>query len=334
MMRELIVQTLRHLKAGEKVVWCIILRARGSTPRGVGAKMAVFADCSSYGTVGGGAVEYQAITFARAMGDRKVYVRDYDLYSGGSEATGMVCGGQVQIGFLSLEPTDEEFLENMLPLWEEKLPESREWLFYLEFQPDRFSIRIDCSDVYDLHRLDDFPPRVPTVFEKDGGLLYVEAVNRKDQVYIFGAGHVSQALVPVLLPLGFSITVLDSRPELVQAQRFHGASLLCASFEPIPDSLTINERDYVVVMTPGHEKDLAVLRQVLKTPASYIGCIGSRKKTAYVNQVLLEEGFSKADVARIHAPIGLPIKAKTPEEIAVSIAAEMILFRAERGSNQ
>ena len=84
-----------------------------------------------------------------------------------------------------------------------------------------------------------------------------------------------------------------------------------------------------MVMTPGHEKDLSVLRQVLRTPASYIGCIGSRKKTAYVNQKLLEEGYSETEISRIHAPIGLPILAKTPEEIAISIAAEMILHRAE-----
>ena len=72
----------------------------------------------------------------------------------------------------------------------------------------------------------------------------------------------------------------------------------------------MTERDYIVVMTPGHEKDLTVLRQALRSPASYIGCIGSRKKTAYVNQALAEEGFSPAALARVHAPIGLPIGAR------------------------
>ena len=74
--------------------------------------------------------------------------------------------------------------------------------------------------------------------------------------------------------------------------------------------------------------DLEVLRQALRTPATYVGCIGSRRKTAYVNQKLREEGFSAADLARIHAPIGLPIQARTPEEISISIAAELILHRA------
>lgn len=161
-----------------------------------------------------------------------------------------------------------------------------------------------------------------------GTLVLTEPAEADYRVYIFGAGHVSTALVPVLLPLGFPVTVIDQRPELAKEERFPGAKVLCAPLDPLPAELSLTERDYAVIMTPGHEQDLAVLRQVLKTPAFYIGCIGSRKKTAYVNQILREEGFSASDLERIHAPIGLPIMARTPEEIAVSIAAELILHRA------
>lgn len=328
-MRDLLERSITRLQAGERVVWCVILSAEGSAPRGPGAKMAVFEDGTSFGTVGGGAVEYQTVEIARTLNDGKGIVRDFDLFSGGSEATGMVCGGHVQIGFLPLGPSDAEQLRFMLRLWEDKLPDCRGWLLKLAFLHEGCTIKLQRSDADLLHRESELFPRAPTVLEKDDGLLYVEPVRPKERVYIFGAGHVSQALVPVLLPLDFSITVVDPRPELTTSRRFPGASLLCAAFDPLPSSVSIKKQDYVVVMTPGHEKDLSVLRQVLRTPASYIGCIGSRKKTAYVNQKLLEEGYSETEISRIHAPIGLPILAKTPEEIAISIAAEMILHRAE-----
>lgn len=321
-MRELLRQTIQHLSAGQQVVWCVITSAEGSTPRGVGSKMAVFADGSLYGTVGGGAVEYQAVNFARSLGDKGI-VRSYELYPGGAEATGMVCGGRVQIGFFPFQPQAVQVLKDAL----DRLSRPGDcWL----------TLRIEPSGAvgFSLNGRDALPgnpaPLAAPVCRTlpDGTVQLTEPISRDYMVYLFGAGHVSAALVPVLLPLGFPVTVIDPRQELVVPERFPGANLLCAGFDRLPSAVKITRRDYAVIMTPGHEKDLAVLRQVLRSPAFYIGCIGSRQKTAYVNQVLREEGFSEADISRIHAPIGLPILAKTPEEIAISIAAEMVLHRA------
>lgn len=325
-MRELLKQSMERLSRGERVIWCVILSAEGSTPRGPGAKMAVFEDGKTVGTVGGGAVELQAARFAGTVSDGQAALRDYDLVSGGTQATGMVCGGHVRIGFFPLEPGDGELLETMRLAWEGQLaPETDFWLD-LVFREDGFSLNVLRRP--DLHSEGERLPAVPTLFEKDGTLRYVEPLNRDYRVWIFGGGHVSAALVPVLLPLGFPVTVYDSRPELAVRSRFPGAEVLLGDFNSLSQSLTIKPQDYVVVMTPGHEMDFEVLRQVLRTLATYIGCIGSRRKTAYVNQKLREEGFSEADLARIHAPIGLPILARTPEEIAISIAAELILHRA------
>ncbi len=328
-MRKLFEQTAAHLRAGETVVWCVILAAKGSTPRGVGAKMAVFADGSIYGTIGGGAVEFQAIRFAQALpsepenGNKKAAIRSFDLYSGGSESTGMVCGGSVTVGFLPFPPNVAESFEGID--WTDD-----NWLELKINENGEFGIKVCKDSVLKPVTAELIPSSAPFVETiPDGGLRLIEALFRPYRVWIFGAGHVSKALVPVLGSLGFPMTVIDPRPELAVPDHFPGVKLLCADFEPLPVSVSITERDYAVVMTPGHEKDLAVLRQVLRTPASYIGCIGSRKKTAYVNQKLREEGFSEEELARIHAPIGLPIKARTPEEIAISIAAELILHRAE-----
>ncbi|MBR6118806.1 MAG: XdhC family protein [Oscillospiraceae bacterium] len=322
-MRKLLEQSLNRLRAGEPVVWCVILAAEGSTPRGVGAKMAVFADGSSCGTVGGGAVELQAAAFARGLGDRAV-IRSYDLYSGGSTATGMICGGRVELGFLPFPPRSAELLAGIL----EALEEPRGRGLRLWISPDGafgLSLAEDADRTSGEPRL----PKAPLCARQpDGSICLTEPLAPDYRIYLFGGGHVSAALVPVLLPLGFPVTVIDPRPELADPARFPGAWVIRGDFEPFPAAVKVTERDYIVVMTPGHEHDLAVLRQALRTPASYIGCIGSRKKTAYVNQALAAEGFPPAQLERIHAPIGLPIGARTPEEIAVSIAAQLILHRA------
>ena len=321
-MRDLIQNSLLRLKAGERVVWCVILSAEGSTPRGAGAKMAVFENGLSIGTVGGGALELQAAAFARTLGEKAV-IRSFALGSGGSEATGMICGGRAELGFLPFCPDAAPRMTELSEALDQPGGELR-----LRIEADG-SFRLDLaageapdSDTAPSSRT----PRLQRM--PDGAALYTEPIGPDHRVFIFGGGHVSAALTPVLLPLGFPVTVIDPRPELARAERFPGARVLLRDYDPFPAELRVSGRDYLIVMTPGHEKDLAVLRQALRTPASYIGCIGSRRKTAYVNQTLLEEGFSPADIARIHAPIGLPIQAKTPEEIAVSIAAQLILHRA------
>lgn len=325
-MVELVEQSLRRLRAGEWVVWCVILSTRGSTPRGVGARMAVFPD-DTFGTVGGGAVELQVIQFARTLPPGRGQVREYDLISGGSKATGMVCGGYVRIGFFPLSPADPQLTETLERLAEAAHEAQPRWLESV-IRPDG-SFSLDILTEVDLHGEAPRRPRTPTLEESDGVLRLTEPIGRNYTVYLFGGGHVGRALVPVLLPLGFPVTVFDPRPELAREENYPGAKVILGDFSAISDRITVTERDYAVVMTPGHTMDLEVLRQVLRTPASYVGCIGSRQKTAYVNQTLREDGFSEADIARIHAPIGLPIKAKTPEEIAISIAAELILHRAE-----
>lgn len=319
-MRKVLTQTARRLRNGETVVWCVILESRGSTPRGIGAMMAVFADGAACGTVGGGAVELQATRFAMTV--VSPVVRDYDLYSGGDDATGMVCGGTVKIAFLpvkpSLLPTVEalrEALDKPEDLFLQIRTDDKDWQAVI-CKPEAGEEQLETTA---------FPPNV--VWNADGSWVLTEPLSRNYRVYLFGAGHVSAALAPLLMRLEFPLTVVDPREELLAEPCFSRAARLCIEFEKISEVFRITGRDYVVVMTPGHEKDLTVLRQVLRTPASYIGCIGSKKKTAYVNRVLLEEGFSEAELARVHAPIGLPIGAKTPEEIAVSIAAEMIAHR-------
>ena len=149
------------------------------------------------------------------------------------------------------------------------------------------------------------------------------------RVYIFGGGHVSQALVPALSAVEFRCVVLEDRPEFCRPELFAGADeTRLISFAQLTDAVELTEEDWVVIVTRGHKDDLLVQSQVMRSPVRYIGVIGSRQKTAGVTAALREMGFTDHDFERVYAPIGLPIRSETPAEIAVSITAQLILERA------
>lgn len=158
-----------------------------------------------------------------------------------------------------------------------------------------------------------------------------EQFTRPGRVYIFGGGHVSQALVPALTAVDFRCVVLEDREDFCRPELFPGVeeTRLIQNDDPAAYK-DITSADYITIMTRGHKNDLIVQAQALKTPAKYIGVIGSRKKTAAVFAKLREIGCTDADLARITTPIGLDIRAETPAEIAVSVAAQLIMMRAEK----
>jgi xanthine dehydrogenase accessory factor len=156
-------------------------------------------------------------------------------------------------------------------------------------------------------------------------------VGMRGTALIFGAGHVGRSLAPVLSSVEFRTVVLDDRQEFASRERFGSVDEIIHldSFEEAFRGVTVDERSYIIIVTRGHLHDRTVLTQALRTKAAYIGLIGSRTKRDLTFRALLDEGFAKEDLERIHSPIGLSIRAETPAEIAVSIAAELIRIRAE-----
>ena len=152
---------------------------------------------------------------------------------------------------------------------------------------------------------------------------------QEGNVYIFGGGHVSQELVPVLKRIGYTVFVYEDSGQHSAADMFPGADgIIVHDFTKISDKITFGDADYAVVMTRGHEHDLEVLEQTLKTPVRYVGCMGSASKRGATTKRLREAGVSEDALGKLHSPIGIKIKAETPAEIAISIAAEMILLKA------
>ena len=159
----------------------------------------------------------------------------------------------------------------------------------------------------------------------------IEEENKKSSnVYIFGAGHVSLDLVDILNKLSFNCIVIDDREEFANKERFNNAyKIIVDDYENVFSKINITERDYIIIVTRGHSYDYIVEKNALKTNAYYIGMIGSNKKITTLHSKLKEEEkYTYEMIDKVHAPIGLPIGAESTEEIAVSIAAELILKRA------
>ena len=164
---------------------------------------------------------------------------------------------------------------------------------------------------------------------------YAEPLVRAGTVYIVGGGHVGRALSALLPDVGFRVAGYAEREDLARAENYpRAAQVVCGPFADFTKRISVTREDSIVVMTPGHLADRAVLLQALATDACYLGCIGSHRKVEKTNEALRGAGVSGEQLARIHAPIGLEIFAETPAEIAVSIAAVLIRHRALRAGTK
>jgi xanthine dehydrogenase accessory factor len=167
-----------------------------------------------------------------------------------------------------------------------------------------------------------------------GGQLdvFVEAVLPRPRAFIFGAGHISKSLSKVLTMAGFSATVIDDREAFASRERFPEADeVMSGEYEEMFPRLIVNESSYIVIVTRGHRDDMRVLRWAAGTPARYVAMIGSKRKVINVVKELEKEGIPRAAMERIFAPMGFDIGAISPEEISISVAAEMIAMRRSAG---
>ena len=308
-----IFQTLAYQREkGHDAVLATIIWDDGSAPRGKGSQMLVGQDGLLAGTIGGGAVEGQAIALAQEMlhSGADSHTHEFRLRRDGSaQSTGMVCGGDVTVYFRRIPAADGAWDTLAAEVLRRLGAREPGWLV----QP------LDGA--------------MPYLSDNDTGKenCFTMPLPIGERALIFGAGHIARALVPLLGTVGFRPVVFDDRPQFATRERFPQADqVICGDFARIGDYLTVGTEDFVVVMTNGHEYDFQVQVQVLRGETAYVGVIGSRKKTAFVNQRLREAGISEEAIAFVHTPVGTAIKAVTPEELAVSIAGEMILVRATR----
>ena len=334
-MKKLLDSIVASLESRQPVVLVSVIASSGSTPRGAGATMAVFTDSSSCGTIGGGAVEYEAVRQAATMfGTKESRIAAYVLDRNDVADLGMICGGDVTVFYDYLDPGDEHVsglyrrirraFDMNEDAWLIRLFEKGALVETAVYDGGGLSFADHIREAEITPLLGNAP--VLTDGEKQ---YYTEPLVRAGKAYIFGGGHVAQELVPVLARVGFTVVVYEDRENFAKAELFPEADdIVLHDFAKISEKITVGRTDYVVIMTRGHQMDYDVLEQTLRTPARYIGCIGSARKLAATKQRLIGAGVPEAAFERLHSPIGLKIMAETPAEIAVSVAAEMIQFRA------
>jgi xanthine dehydrogenase accessory factor len=336
------------LARGERLALCTVLRLTGSGPRGAGSKMLVREAGGSIGTVGGGVLEGKSTTWAlEALRSGNPLCRSLALDLQQASDEGMTCGGAVEVLVEPLEGSPaaaRDFFGQVLGVLTRR---ERGWLATAITQRDpnpvaeRFLV-VDGRSVAALaasdHALPEDlllapAPASPTLAERGAVRYFLEPLTLPITVYVFGGGHVAASLVPLCDLLGFLTVVVDDRADFASRERFPQATRLVVvpSFEHAladPSIGPLEKDSYAVIVTRGHGGDLAILRQALQCQPGYIGMIGSRRKRQIIIDQLSREGFTADDLGRVVCPIGLPIGAETPEEIALSIAAQIVATRA------
>lgn len=324
-----------ELAAGRAAELCLLTAVEGSSPRKPGACLAAFADGTFVGTVGGGALERLVLkdavaNLAAGQSEQRVYTMD-----GAQSTTGMICGGGATVCQLLLEPAALSAIESV------RAARERGAACCLVVDTVHAALAatcvVDASGSPATYPLSGAPaPLAPDVLSQAlaqaeptflGG-HFALPLNAEGGAYIVGCGHVGQALVPVLASLGLSVTVVDDRPALLEAATIPpGVSTLCIPYAEFSQAVSLTLRDYVIVCTSSHATDLAVVRQALAAHPSFVGCLGSKKKAAFIRGKLAEDGLSADDMAQLHMPVGIPLGDETPAEIAISIAAQLIMHR-------
>ena len=351
-MEDIYSEIVKALEGKEKCALATLITRVGSAPRAVGAKYLVKEDGASFGSIGGGCVEAEVWQEAqKVIEKREGRILHFDLTSEQLAEGGLVCGGNIDI---FLEPLREDFLS----VYEEAARIRQKGGSgilatmvkvdgeFLKGEGSKVLMRTSGEKVGSLlgggelekrvlsegeEALREKKPRI-LVSDYEGRRMEVllEPIFCEPTVYIFGGGHVSEQIAPLAKNVHFKVVVIDDREMFANRERFPAADeIIVSPFEKCFDRLNIDESSYLVIVTRGHLYDGMVLGQAVKSNARYIGMIGSRKKIRTLYQNLIEKGIAKETLSRVHAPIGIEINSETPEEIAVSIVAELIKVRGE-----
>ncbi len=334
----------RSIKKGETVAAATVVATQGSTPREVGAKMLVRPSGDIVGTIGGGCGEaevWQAAMDALKDGQRRTVT--LDLTGDISLDAEMVCGGIMRVFVDLWDQRDLELVQAANRAREEKggfavvtpltTGEQRPHLLVLPGGQALGSLGdhdVDASILpLALEAIEEGTARrLPGT--ETGPAFFLDVQILPPVLLIAGGGHIAVPLARMGAMLGFKVVVLDDRPAFASEERFPDASrVIAAPFGQTLAEYPFDSQTYVVLMTRGHAHDLECLVEVIDKPLAYLGMIGSRRRVRGVLDAIKGQGHGEELVARVFAPIGLDIGALTPEEIALSVMAEVV--KARRG---
>jgi xanthine dehydrogenase accessory factor len=302
-----------HLKQKRSVLLLVVTQSSGSSPGRQGFKMAVAED-ELCGSIGGGVMEVRLVEQAKFKIQNskfKIGLVEQVHQKNSPNPSGMICSGKQTVIFFKLNP--------------DSLKTVREIISAIKNNHSK-TLRITPNDFQVLEKsLDDFR------FERQGenDFLYEEKIGFKNHLFIVGGGHCALALSELMSKMDFYISLYDDRPDLntLAKNRFVHEKRVIEGYQRIDEFIGSGKNHFVVVMTLGYKSDEIVIRRLIAKDFKYFGVLGSKAKMATLLKTLRNEGFEAQKLNRIRTPVGIEINSRTPEEIAVSIAAEIIAVK-------
>ena len=311
-----------RLLRDERVILLIVAESSGSSPGRAGYKMAVAADGELIGSIGGGVMEVNLVEKSRtilsepgavATGFFPSQLIEQIHQKNSPHASGMICSGRQTVLMVLLTPADADTIDQIA-----------------QSKGRNNLLSISEKGVELLNPTGDNTSEAIS-FQRTGEakFTYTERLGQTHELYIIGGGHCALALSELMSKLDFRITIFDDRAGLntIEKNRFADEIRIIESYEGVGDIIPAGPDVYAVVMTLGYASDEIAIRGLVKKDKKYLGVLGSRAKMKALLKTLEKEGIDPTLLSRIHTPIGLPINSHSPEEIAVSIAAEIISIK-------
>lgn len=308
-----------RLRRGEQAILLLVAESSGSSPGRQGYKMAVGSDGQLWGSIGGGVMEVNLVeqsrsilsepgAIATAFSNAQLIVQEHRTNA--EHPSGMICSGKQTVISKMLLPDDLGAIESTIAAIRNR----------------SLTILRITADELALSMADQIAPKFMLVTRSETDFEYREGLGFANDLYIIGGGHCALALSEIMSKLDFRISIFDDRPELntIKKNRFANEINVIGSYETLGESIHFGTESYVAVMTLGYKSDAIVIRQLVDRDFKYFGVLGSKAKMATLMKELRAEGISAERLDQIRTPIGLSINSHTPEEIAVSIAAEII----------
>ena len=309
-----------RLKQNKSVTLLIVTESSGSSPGRQGFKMIV-ADDELAGSIGGGVMEVRLVEQAKFKIQNSKFKIDSKIVEqvhqkNSPDSSGMICSGKQTVIFFKLNPAHLKIIREIVRALKNHQPKT------LQISDSKFQISENQPDELDFR------------FEKlsENKFIYEEKLGFKNNLFIIGGGHCALALSELMSKMDFHISLFDDRPNLntLAKNKFIHHKTIIDSYENINEYIPSGANIYVAVMTLGFAFDEIVIRKLFDKDFKYFGVLGSKAKMATLLRDLRKDGFDGEKLKRIRTPIGIEINSRTPEEIAVSIAAEIIAVKNDK----
>jgi xanthine dehydrogenase accessory factor len=307
-------QLLHELKCGKRVCLLYVVSSKGSSPGRQGFKQFITINGEMFGSIGGGVMEQKLTDLAKhhLLENSNAPILKHQIHQTNIEKnkSGMICSGEQTVALYFLDATDISTIEAICNNTTSK--------FFIAL--NELGITHSISSTFDQ----------PFLFESsdEKKWLHIEQTNIQNRIYIIGGGHVGLALSQTMKQIGFEVIVFDDRNGLsTMSENMFADRLEIIDYNKIEQHITQGDRTYIAIMTTGYRQDLIVLRKIIGLKVKYLGMLGSAAKVKKLLTELSSEGVSNELITNVHTPIGISIQSKTPQEIAISIAAQIIQIK-------